>query len=617
MSTSIQNITSSNGKGIGDVYYRDDVVTINLNKNWMGTPPTGCWIGGGDASNTTTFYVAGTLDINFVQGSSFSLGSWNWDSNAGAQLAPSGVINIVGSGVRGYVDPAGIILPNGFCNIAGQTLNNGIINVSDCTIYNYGGGASISGAGTINLKNVTLAGDGFGSADCYWNNAFTNISGQTINVTNSQISFGTRNGVGSVNNVTINCNGGGNYIAFNAGLQGSVNNVLVRGFGNGDILDFGSVGKGDTYTYDPATGLLTISTLDSNNKTISITLDIGLGYDSAGFSIVKTYTGGYGGGKDTGISYAGPAPCFLAGTLIETKRGPIAIEDIIEADQVVAYDQGESVLRRVIWVGRSRVAASERYIKVCRNALGDNKPFSDLHVTEEHCLFFEGCFVPVRMLVNGHSIVYQEAREEYDVYHLELDEHSVITANGVLSESFLDTGHKKFRGRRDRALQWGRDSAAPLCTERHLVESLFRKIAQRVPGLAVPYHDGSGDHAREIALLINGKTRVEPTRRNDQVVVFNIAEPIRTMSILTHARSPSDTVGPFVDDRRLLGALIGEVRLFTPDGMKQFTSHLEVPALTGWHDQESSLYRWTGGVALLPEVQSVSDKSVLALSIHN
>ncbi|OUJ01424.1 hypothetical protein HK14_09665, partial [Acetobacter cibinongensis] len=63
---------------------------------------------------------------------------------------------------------------------------------------------------------------------------------------------------------------------------------------------------------------------------------------------------------------------------------------------------------------------------------------------------------------------------------------------------------------------------------------------------------------------------------------------------------PSDTIGPFVDDRRHLGVLVGQVTLF--DGMENHvvTAHLTQSELNGWYAQETVPCRWTSGNATLP-----------------
>ncbi|MCO6161174.1 Hint domain-containing protein [Asaia lannensis] len=501
-------------------------------------------------------------------------------------------------------------------NIAGNVVNNGTINVNNAALFNYNQTGRIKGTGTINLTNVTIASNYSNAQYYYANNTFTSISNQTINMTNSHVVFGSSSsssGVTSaIKNVTINCNGGGNYIGIcPAMLPSNVSGLKIRGFGNGDILDLCSSGSADSCSYDPATGYLTINTSYGGN-TVTLTIDIGLGYNPAGFSTYNLFSGS----SESGISYAGAPPCYLAGTLIDTARGPVAVEDITLSDRVMAFENGQEVRRRVIWVGKSQVEARCPSVIVRQNALGDNMPYRDLHVTEEHCMFFNGCFVPVRMLVNGHSIVLDKPSDSYDVYHIELDTHSVIRANGVLSESFLDTGHIAFEGRDSRDLTWEHDSAAPLCTAREFVEPLFRDIAARVPGLVVPKDEPAADATADIALLVNGKTQVAPTRRNGRTFVFSINEPIRSLSILTEAATPSDVIGPFVDDRRVLGALIGAVNLFTPQGMVAYKTHLSEPALTGWHGMESPRYRWTGAQAEIPNIRSDFEANIVSLEIY-
>jgi hypothetical protein len=53
-------------------------------------------------------------------------------------------------------------------------------------------------------------------------------------------------------------------------------------------------------------------------------------------------------------------------------------------------------------------------------------------------MFLEGVLVPAAALVNGISIVRAEAVEQLDYFHLELDTHDVIYAEGALAESFVD-----------------------------------------------------------------------------------------------------------------------------------------------------------------------------------
>ena len=53
-------------------------------------------------------------------------------------------------------------------------------------------------------------------------------------------------------------------------------------------------------------------------------------------------------------------------------------------------------------------------------------------------MFLEGLLVPARCLVNGTTIVQERSLECVDYFHVELDRHDILLAEGAPSESFLD-----------------------------------------------------------------------------------------------------------------------------------------------------------------------------------
>jgi hypothetical protein len=71
------------------------------------------------------------------------------------------------------------------------------------------------------------------------------------------------------------------------------------------------------------------------------------------------------------------------------------------------------------------------------------------------------------------------------------------------------------------------------------------------------------------------------------------------LRILSRAGRPADTIGPYVDDRRLLGVAIGAIALTAGRGEQAIRVHLEQTALPGWHAIEDD-FRWTSGDAMLP-----------------
>lgn len=74
---------------------------------------------------------------------------------------------------------------------------------------------------------------------------------------------------------------------------------------------------------------------------------------------------------------------------------------------------------------------------VKRGALADNVPSADLCLTASHSVYVDGYLVPIGHLVNGTSIVFDTAvhAEPLRFFHIELDRHDVLDAEGTPCES--------------------------------------------------------------------------------------------------------------------------------------------------------------------------------------
>jgi hypothetical protein len=77
-------------------------------------------------------------------------------------------------------------------------------------------------------------------------------------------------------------------------------------------------------------------------------------------------------------------------------------------------------------------------IRFHAGSLGTGLPRRDLLVSPEHAMFLGGVLIPARCLVNGSTIVQERGLERVDYFHVELDTHDVLLAEGAPSESYLD-----------------------------------------------------------------------------------------------------------------------------------------------------------------------------------
>jgi uncharacterized repeat protein (TIGR03803 family) len=170
------------------------------------------------------------------------------------------------------------------------------------------------------------------------------------------------------------------------------------------------------------------------------------------------------------------APCYCKGTLIRTSHGEITVEELAIGDLVVT---ASGALRPIKWIGKRSYAG--RFIvgnhlmlpvTFRTGSLADNVPHTDLHVSPGHGMFVGGQLVPAWRLVNGVSITQAEVVESVTYYHVELDRHAVILAEGAPAESFLDDG---CRGQFHNAKEFDRlyPDAAPMAPLQPRLEDGF------------------------------------------------------------------------------------------------------------------------------------------------
>jgi Hint domain len=291
--------------------------------------------------------------------------------------------------------------------------------------------------------------------------------------------------------------------------------------------------------------------------------------------------------------------CFAAGTRILTPRGDVAVERLREGDRVVTARQGGG-LAPVRWIGKRTLSPALHPrpwdvapIRIRAGALGASRPSRDLLLSPDHSLFLDGVLIRARDLLNGATVV-QDDVAEITYYHVELDRHDVLLAEGVPAESFLDTGNRGAFENGGAAMQtdadfaravWAKDACATLVWEGPTLEAVREKLAARAEQLGWQLTDDP-----DLCVIARGRT-ILPTV-GDGALVFDLPPDTQRISLQSRTTVPAFVL-PGVIDTRVLGVGVTAIAL---DGSELA---LASDALTaGWLAPEQGV-RWTQGEATL------------------
>jgi hypothetical protein len=203
----------------------------------------------------------------------------------------------------------------------------------------------------------------------------------------------------------------------------------IEGFVAGDTIALGVVGG-------------SIDVQDSPDDTLVTIFDAG-GGTVGQLDLVGDYPISHLFFDDTGhLTTDEPVPCYCAGTLIRRPRGQTKVEKLKIGDKIMTMS---GVARPIKWIGRRSysgrfVIGRKDILPVCfkPGSLDDNIPKRDLWISPHHAMYLEGVLIEAKDLVNGVSIVQAEHVEKVEYFHIELNSHDVIIAEGALSETFID-----------------------------------------------------------------------------------------------------------------------------------------------------------------------------------
>ncbi|WP_173577336.1 Hint domain-containing protein [Acetobacter fallax] len=300
----------------------------------------------------------------------------------------------------------------------------------------------------------------------------------------------------------------------------------------------------------------------------TMTIDLDGTYDAASFAL----SGDTGSGTLLSVVQDG-TPCYCRGTLITTEHGEIPVEQLSIGDHVITAENGPRPIR---WIGRrsysGQFARGNRDILPVvfrKGSLGNNLPTTDLSVSPLHAMFLDGVLVPAVTLVNGTSIVQAECMDEVAYFHIELDSHDLVLANGAPSETFIDDGSRgMFHNAAEYATLYPDASTQPAtyCAPRVEHGAGIERIRSR---LNAPAADGSENRPEDAPLLgyldLVSRTRIEGWARTE-----GASQPVRL-----HITDRGVVLGEVIADqpRPDAGGAYGFTFLI-PGGLSPFRRHV-------------------------------------------
>lgn len=532
---------------------------------------------------------------------------------------------------------------------SGTVTNSGTLSVTGGSFLESGGSVTVASLASFTGGSNTISGGLFNAGTLQVGNGsttgtFLTLNGGTLdaNLTSGAINvlsgatLAIASGGGDIKGVL----GGTGAIAIAAGATGQIDSTTVGSGlniklgGAGSILDLSSTSvlSGFSATVN---GLLDGGLIGTPRNAIQVNGVTGVTASYA--SGVITLSGGATGtihlgsslydptthaetivnGGNTEIFLYNSAVCFAEGTRILTSRGEIAVEALAEGDTVVTAGQGSHPVR---WIGHRHIDLSTHPrrafaapVRISRGAFAQNQPQRDLLLSPDHCLFIDGKLIPAKLLVNGMTIVQDLEVAAVTYYHVELDRHAVLLAEGLPAESYLDTGNRAFFSNAGLALIlhpefhvnaglncWEQDACAPLAVSDSAVRPVWQDLADRAEtlGFAMPEITTTDD--ADLRLVAAGRT-FRPVSAQDGRLVFLLPAGVTGAHLVSRAGSPAD-VKPWLDDRRTLGVAVSRVVIRSGDDYADIA--VDHPALRqGWHAVESegrAMWRWTDGNAILP-----------------
>jgi hypothetical protein len=258
-------------------------------------------------------------------------------------------------------------------------------------------------------------------------------------------------------------------------------------------------------------------------------------------------------------------------------------------------------LKPIVWIGFGRSLVTRgnseaRPIIVQRGALADNVPVRDLYLSHGHALYFDGALIPVEHLINHRSIRWDDTARVVEYYHVELEDHDVLFAEGAPAETYHDAGNRAFfhNATPSSAADADKPTFAPVLHDGDVVGELWAELFARTGGQT---ERNTTDDA-DLHLVADG-TRIDPTAVKDGVYTFTVERtPVATLRLRSRSGVPS-LLGLSRHDHRPLGVALKQIILDHAGIATAFEYDTPQFREGGCYRPEDG-YSWTDGEFELP-----------------
>lgn len=333
---------------------------------------------------------------------------------------------------------------------------------------------------------------------------------------------------------------------------------------------------------------------------IDLTASVSISGGASGTIVEKfyfgvTYSVTYSSGHD-----GSHCACFASGTRLLTSKGPVKVENLALGDLVVTASGAH---RPVKWIGHRTLDLAAQPdqkavqpVRVEAGAFETNKPHRDLWLSPAHAVAVGGHLCQIERLINGTTIA-QVPLDTVTYWHIELDSHDVVFAEGLEAETYLDTGNRTDFVEGGAFLELHPTFRTKLPSETCLPivptgPDLFALRAALLARAEAMGHAWTSEH--DLHVVADG-VRIEAVPLDGQSFAFDLPAGCANIALVSRTWMPAQATAE-IEDYRTLGVCVGVLHA---DGHDLRLEDLG----EGWSRYETDgVYeqRWTTGAAQVP-----------------